>query len=237
VTAQPPAASRPRGRERARLNRETVLAEALALADADGLDGLGMRPLSQRLGVVPMALYKHVANKEDLLDGMIDLVWAEVEMPDTKRGWRTSMGDRSRSLRQALTRHPWAIGLMEARLRPGFANLAQHNAMMGCLRGSGFSFRTTVHVTSTLDAFVYGFALQERSLPFDTAEQSGGVAEQKLQDAPPEAAAAFPHLLEVVRELGAAGYDYDTEFETGLALVLDAVEGLRPEWRADPPSP
>ena len=212
------------------LTTDRVIDAGLALADSEGLDGLSMRTLAQRLGVVPMALYKHVANKDDLLDGMVDRVWAEVEAPSTDQTWREGMRRRSVSLRRALLRHRWAVGLMESRLRPGFANLHQHNAMMGCLRRSGFSFRTTVHVTSVLDAYVYGFALQEKTLPFDTAEESGAVAEQKLDATPPEFAQHFPYLLEVVSELARAGYDYDDEFVTGLDLILDAVERARPDW-------
>ncbi|MGO4301770.1 TetR/AcrR family transcriptional regulator [Leifsonia sp. RAF41] len=212
------------------LTIERIVAEGVALADSAGLDGLSMRTLAQLLGVVPMALYKHVANKDELLDGMVDRVWAEVEAPSPDLGWRDALHRRSVSLRDALLRHRWAVGMMEARLRPGLANLQQHNAMMGCLRRSGFSFRTTVHVTSVLDAYVYGFALQEKTLPFDTAEQSGEVAEQKLAATPPEFALHFPYLLEVVAELGRAGYDYDEEFMTGLDLILDGVERLRPGW-------
>ena len=216
--------------KRPRLTRDVVLARAVALADTSGLAGLSMRTLAQELGVVPMALYKHVAGKEELLDGMVDIVWSEVEPPDPARGWRDAMRGRSLSLRDALLRHRWAIGLLEGRMRPGPANLAQHDAMMGCLRRSGFSFRTTVHVTSVLDAYVYGFALQEDTLPFDTAEESGETAAEKLAAVPSEVAAAFPNLVEVVAELGAAGYDYDAEFATGLDLILDGVEKLRPEW-------
>lgn len=218
-----------------------MLAAALPIADREGLEGLSMRALAQQLGVVPMALYKHVANKDELIDGIVDLVWAEVEPPEpvdptagdtdpALTAWRPAMRARAASLRQALRRHPWAVGLMETRMRPGPANLFQHNAMMGCLRRAGFSFRTTVHVTSVLDAYVYGFAMQEKTLPFDTAEESGEVAAQKLEQVPPEFAAAFPYLLEVVAELGAQGYDYDAEFATGLDLILDGVERLRPEW-------
>lgn len=218
---------------RPRLNRETVLQRAVGLADRGGLDGLSMRALAQQLGVVPMALYKHVANKDDLIDGMVDIVWGEVEPPDPDGGWRDGLRSRAVSLRQALLRHRWAVGLLEARMRPGYENLRQHDAMMGRLRTAGFPFRSTVHVTSVLDAYVYGFALQEKTLPFDSAEQSGEVAEQKLAEVPPEAALAFPWLLEVVTELGQAGYDYDVEFVTGLDLILDGVETLRPGWRAD----
>jgi AcrR family transcriptional regulator len=235
----------PSPRERPRLSRDAVLAAALAIADRVGSAGLTMRVLAQELGVVPMALYKHVAGKDELIDGIVDLVWAEVQPPaadDGAAAWRPAMRARAASLRQALRRHPWAVGLLETRLRPGPANLAQHDAMMGCLRRAGFSFRTTVHVTSVLDAYVYGFALQEKTLPFDSADESGEIAAQKLEQQPPELAAMFPYLLEVVAELGAEGYDYDAEFETGLDLILDGVERLRPEWsragaRPDPAAP
>ncbi|CAM5488937.1 TetR/AcrR family transcriptional regulator [Leifsonia shinshuensis] len=216
---------------RPRLTRDAVLARALERADAGGLDALTMRALAAELGVVPMALYKHVANKEELIDGMVDLVWAEVEPPAIGAPgvpWRPALRARAVSLRNALRRHPWAVGLMESRMRPGPANLAAHNAMMGCLREAGFSFRATVHATSVLDAYVYGFALQEKTLPFDTPEESGRAAAEKEQSVPPELALAFPYLLEVVAELARAGYDYDEEFATGLDLVLDSVERLEP---------
>lgn len=208
---------------RQRLTRDSVLQRALERADAAGIDALSMRSLASELGVVPMALYKHVANKEELVDGMVDLVWAEVE-PPTGATWREAMRARAVSLRTALRRHPWAVGLMESRMRPGLANLAAHNAMMGCLREAGFPFRTTVHVTSVLDAYVYGFALQEKTLPFDSAEESGQVAAEKEQSVPVELAQRFPHLLEVVAQLAEAGYDYDEEFATGLDLILDGIE-------------
>ncbi|WP_285114876.1 TetR/AcrR family transcriptional regulator C-terminal domain-containing protein [Leifsonia sp. fls2-241-R2A-40a] len=215
---------------RVTLSADRVIDAAIELADREGLEGLSMRALAQGFGVVPMALYKHVANKDDLLDGMVDRVWAEVEAPQPELGWREAMRRRSISLRAAMLRHRWAVGMMEARMRPGLSNLHQHNAMMGCLRLSGFSFRTTVHVTSVLDAYVYGFALQEKTLPFGTPEESGEVAAQKLEATPPEFAQHFPHLLEVVSELARSGYDYDEEFLTGLDLILDGVERLRPEW-------
>jgi len=200
-----------------------VLQRALERADASGIDALSMRSLASELGVVPMALYKHVANKDELVDEMVDLVWAEVE-PPTGTTWQLAMRARAESLRAALRRHPWAVGLMESRMRPGPANLAAHNAMMGCLREAGLPFRTTVHVTSVLDAYVYGFALQEKTLPFDTAEESGQIAAEKEQAVPPELAERFPYLLEVVAQLAEAGYDYDEEFAIGLDLILEGVE-------------
>ncbi|WP_223263283.1 TetR/AcrR family transcriptional regulator C-terminal domain-containing protein [Arthrobacter sp. NamB2] len=218
---------------RRRLNRQAVLHAGIELADDVGIDGFTMRTLAQKLGVVPMALYKHVANKEDLLDGMVDIVWGEVTEPGAARGWKRALRERAVSLRAALTRHRWAVGLMEAHGRPGPQNLRQHNAMMGCLRESGFSFRATVHVTSALDAYVYGFALQQKTLSFETPEESGQVAAATQQGLAAEAAELYPYLMEVVVELGRSGYDYDEEFAVGLDLLLDGIDALRESWRTD----
>ena len=216
---------------RPRLNRDTVLRTGVELADQVGIEGFTMRTLSQELGVVPMALYKHVANKQELLEGMVDLVWNEVTEPDAGHGWKQGMRDRAVSLRDALTRHRWAVGRMEAAGRPGPENLRQHNAMLGCLRESGFSFRTTVHVTSLLDAYVYGFALQQKTLSFETPEESAEAAAATQNAESAEVAARFPYLLEVVGELAKEGYDYDAEFIVGLDVLLDGVEVLRGSWR------
>lgn len=220
---------------RARLNRESVLTAAVGLADRAGIDGMTMRVLSQELGVVPMALYKHVASKDDLLDGMIDIVWGEVRAPAVGGDWRAEMRGRSVSLREALGRHRWANGLMEGRMRPGPANLHAHNAMLGCLRSAGFSFATAVHTTSALDAYIYGFALQERGLGFETPEESGALAQEKVDLQPDVQMGLYPYLVEMVVEMSRGGYDFGVEFETGLDLILDGVEKLRPQWaRADP---
>ena len=159
--------TQPANTRRPRLNRERVLEAAVALADEAGLDGFSMRGLAQELGVVPMALYKHVANKEELLDGMVDIVFSEMESPSPGEDWRAGMRRRALSAREALKRHGWAIGLMESR-NPGPANLRHHNAVMGCLREAGFSFETAIHAYSVQDAYIYGFALQERTLGFQT---------------------------------------------------------------------
>lgn len=217
-----------RAPRRARLNRDLVLSTAVALADRSGIDGMTMRTLAQELGVVPMALYKHLANKEALLDGMVDIVFGEVEFA-LDAGWKPAMRQRALSMRRALIRHRWAVGLMESRMTPGPANLHHHNAVMRCLRESGFSFATAVHAYSALDSYIYGFALQQRSLPFDSPAESGEVAAEKLR-MHQAAAAQYPYLVEVVVELGKAGYDYDAEFEVGLDLLLDGIEKLRPEW-------
>jgi AcrR family transcriptional regulator len=180
-----------------------------------------MRRLGEQLGVVPMALYKHVANKEELLDGMIDLVFSEVEFPSSGTHWKTAMRQRARSMREALLRHRWAIGLMESRTMPGPANLEHHNAVLACLRENGFSFRMALHAYSAMDSYIYGSLLQQQNLPFETPEESVELAGIMLPAAHSD---AYPSLAEVVSELSKSGYDYRKEFEFGLRLVLDAIQ-------------
>jgi AcrR family transcriptional regulator len=205
---------------RAPLNTARVLEAAVALADETGIDGFGMRRLAQELGVVPMALYKHVANKDELLNGMIDIVFSEIEAPSGDAGWQAALRRRAISTRDALRRHSWAIGLMET-AAPGPANLRNHNAVMGCLREAGFSFQTAIHAYSVQDAYIYGFALQEKTLGFDTPNSAGEAAQRRA-----EVIGAFdeyPYLAEVVTRLPDTGYDNTTEFEWGLDLILDAL--------------
>ena len=206
------------------LSRERVLRTAVALADRAGIESLSMRRLAEELGVVPMALYKHVANKDELLDGMVDLVFCEIEFPSSGADWKTALRQRAFSTRAALARHPWAIGLMESRTRPGPANVRHHNGGMGCLREAGFSFRMALHAYTALDSYTYGFALQEKSLPFETPEESAAVAELMLRPFPAD---EYPYLAEGVVELGKSGFNYTEEFEFALDLLLDGIERLR----------
>ena len=209
------------GAGRARLTRERVLRAAVLLADSGGLEALTMRRLGEDLGVEAMSLYKHVANKEDLLDGMVDLVFAEIELPTGDTDWRTAMRARAVSARAALTRHPWATALMQSRTAPGGATLRHHDTVIGTLRRAGFSVALTAHAFSAIDAYVYGFALQERSLPFETAEQAEEVGRQMFARMPP---GEFPHHTELTAEhILRPGYDYGDEFEYGLELVLDGL--------------
>jgi AcrR family transcriptional regulator len=197
----------------------------MARADEHGLDGLTMRKLGEALGVEAMSLYNHVANKDDLLDGMIDLVFAEIDLPTADGDWRTDLRRRSVSMRDALARHRWAIGLMESRSTPGPANLRQHDAVIGCLRDAGFTLPATAHAFSLLDSFVYGYALQERGLPFDSPEETVEVASAILDGFD---SGAYPHLTAfAVDHVFQPGYDYGAEFEVGLDLVLDAIATLR----------
>jgi len=206
------------------LSRPRLLAAAVALADEAGLEAFSMRSLAQELGVVPMALYKHVANKDALLDGMVDIVFGEIELPSEELEWQAAMRRRAISTREALKRHTWAIGMMESR-NPGPANLRNHNAVMGCLREAGFSFEMAVHAYSTQDAYIYGFALQERDLGFETAQSAGEAAQRRAQTI--GALHDYPYLAEIVTKLPESGYDSAAEFAWGLDLILDALDRLR----------
>lgn len=199
-----------------------MLRAAIAFADAKGIESLSMRKLGQELGVEAMSLYKHVANKDDMLDGMVDVVFSEFDLPSDGVNWREAMRLRATSARQALSRHPWAIGLTESRMKPGPANLRHHDSVIGCLREAGFSIEMAIHAYSALDSYIYGFALQEKSLPFDTSDQVGEVAEIILSQFP---ANEYPYLAEsVVEYITKSGWEYSDEFQFGLDLILDGLE-------------
>ena len=216
-------------RERAPLSRERVLLEAVALADEAGMGSLTMRRLADRLHVEPMSLYYHVAGKDEILDGMVDLVFAEVELPPADAEWKAAMRDRAASARDALRRHPWAIGLMDSRLNAGPATLRHHDAVIGCLRGAGFTIALAAHAISAIDSYLYGFARQELSLPFSTPEETAAMAVAFLEQFPAE---DFPYLAELTTQhVLQPGYDYGEEFEFGLNLILDGLERARPPLR------
>jgi len=204
------------------LSRDQVLRAAVALADQGGIGALSMRKLGQVLGVEAMSLYNHVANKSDLLDGMIDIVFSEIGLPAGDSGWKQAMRQRAISAREVLARHRWAIGLMESRRSPGPATLRHHDAVLGCLRQAGFPVDLTAHAYSLLDSYIYGFALQEASLPFDTPEKTTQVAQEIFGQF---AAGTYPHLTELtIQHVLRPGYHYGGEFEIGLDLILDALE-------------
>lgn len=207
---------------RNRLTRERILQAALVLADRDGLHGLTMRTLAQELGSKPMSLYYHVATKEHVLDGIVDLVFQEVHLPVIGNPWRAEMILRARSMRTALARHPWAIGLLESRSRPGPATLRHHDATLGTLRTAGFSLLATAHAYALLDSFLYGFALQEAGLPLSSGETVTDIAAPIIGQF---SDGQYPWMTELA--LGVVmqpGYAFGDEFEHGLRLVLDALE-------------
>jgi len=202
------------------LSRERVLLAAVARADEGGIEALTMRKLGEAVGVEAMSLYNHVANKEDLLDGMIDVVFSEIEVPSGDDSWKAAMRQRAISVRTILSRHRWAIGLMETRTSPGPATLRHHDAVIGCLRDAGFSVALAAHAYSLLDSYIYGFALQEQGLPFDTPEETGQLAQAMLAQF-----REYPNLAELTLEhVLQPGYDYSNEYEFGLDLILDGLE-------------
>jgi len=216
-----PAGSAAQSAPRAPLSRSRILAAAVALADEAGLAALSMRRLGRTLGVEAMSLYNHVAHKDDLLDGMIDCVVAEIDLPAPGTAWRAAMHARATAARAMLARHPWATGLMESRTNPGPATLHYYDAVLGLLREDGFSVALAAHAFSLLDSYIYGFALQEIKLPFDTPEELAAVATHILDGLP---ASEFPYLREMTAEhVLQPGYAYSAEFEYGLDLLLDGL--------------
>lgn len=221
-TAKP---TNPKTAARPRLNRHLVLQKALEVADREGIQALTMRKLAQELGVEAMSLYYHVAGKDQLLDGMIDLVFAEIELPSGEGDWKPALRARAISAREALIRHPWALGLMESRTAPGEATLRHHDAVLGCLRKSGFSVAAAAHAYSLLDSYIYGFALQEINLPFNTSDEAAPVAASMMAQMPP---GQYPYLTEMaVEHVLQPGYAYSHEYEVGLELILDGLQKLR----------
>jgi AcrR family transcriptional regulator len=204
------------------LTRHRALAAAVALADAEGLGALTMRRLARTLDVEAMSLYHHVSNKEDILDGMVDLVYGEIDTPSPGEAWRPALRRRAYSMRSALVRHPWAISLMESRRSPGPANLRHHDHLLGCLRAAGFSLTMTSHAAALVDAYTYGFAHEEITLPFDSPAETRELASGLIAALPAD---EYPYLAEFTNEyVMLPGYDYAAEFDFGLELILDGLE-------------
>ncbi|HEX6356201.1 TetR/AcrR family transcriptional regulator [Actinophytocola sp.] len=207
------------------LSRERVLRAAVAVADERGLNALTIRSLAQELGVKPMTVYHYVATKEEILDGIVESVFGEIELPVPGRDWREELRKRAVSARAVFRRHPWALALLESRTQPGPASLRHHDATIGTLRLAGFSVVMTAHAYALLDSYVYGFALQEAALPFEGPDAAASVAEPIMETFPDD---EYSHLAELAREhIMRPGYDFADEFEFGLDAVLDALARMR----------
>ncbi|WP_331767654.1 TetR/AcrR family transcriptional regulator [Embleya sp. NBC_00896] len=210
--------------ERTPLSRERVIRTAVAVADEKGSAALTMRAIAEPLGVEAMSLYHHVAGREDVLDGMVDAVFGEIDLPPRDTDWKSAMRHRATSARAVLRRHPWAVPLLDSRTRPGPATLRHHDAVIGALRAGGFSVPMAAHAVSLIDSYLYGFVIQELSLPFSGSAELDEVAGAILREMPAD---TYPHLTELVtRHALEPGYDYADEFTFGLTLILDA---LRPD--------
>ncbi len=203
------------------LSRERVLRGAMAVADSGGIAALTIRSLAAELGVKPMTVYYYVANKDEILDGIVDQVFSEIYLPAVGGDWRTELTRRARSARDVLRAHPWATPLLESRRTPGPVTLRHHDAVLGTLRSAGFTLAATAHAYALIDAFVYGHALQAAALPFEGPEGPQEVAGpvQELM-----AAGEYPHMTEMVTGYYLQpGYDFADEFDLGLNMVLDAI--------------
>ncbi len=219
------ASASPAGTPRQRLSRERVLSAAMAIADQGGLPGLTIRSLAAELGAKPMSVYYYVASKDELLDALVDVVFEEIELPDPAGDWREEMRRRAHSARDRLRQHRWAIGLLESRTSPGPATLRHHDRVLACLRGAGFSAELTAHTYALLDSYIYGFALQEASLPFEGPDGVGEVAEpiMELMDT-----GEYPAMVEMATGYYLQpGYDFGDEFGFGLELILDGLDRRR----------
>ena len=211
----------PNAKRRGALSRERVLRAALVLADKSGIESLSMRNLGQELGVEAMSLYNHVASKDDLLDGLVDLVLGEIEVAAIGSDWKPAMRRRAISAREVLSRHPWAAGLIESRTRPGPATLRYHDSVLGILRKAGFSVEMAAHAFSLLDSFIFGFGVQETSMPIGAAGDQAKVADAFLRRLRDD---EFPYLAEMTEHAKKTSYDHSDEFEFGLDLILDGLE-------------
>lgn len=204
------------------LTRERALRAALDLADIGGLDALSMRRLADALGVEAMSLYHHVANKDAILDGLVDLVFDEVERPDPTLPWKEALRRRMTSLRTALLRHRWALRVLETRTAPGASTLESHDAVLGCMHGAGFSIDLQARAFAVLDSFVFGFVHTELSLPFTTPDDAERVASAMLGSVPE---GHLPHLVRFASaRVFQPDYSFSNEFDGGLALILDGIE-------------
>ncbi len=205
------------------LSRDRILQTAIQLADNHGIEFLSMRKLAQKLGVKAMSLYNHVANKNDLIDGMVDIVVSEIDVPDLGTDWKTAMRQRAISAHTVLLRHPWATMAMMSRANVGPAMLRYVNATLGCLVEAGFSFEMADHVWNAMDNHIYGFTLQKLNFPFEEAEYADA-ARQYVSMLP---AKKYPYLNKLTHYVIEGQYNGIHNFEFGLDLILNSLDAFR----------
>ena len=219
-----PTRATPSPEPRVPLSRERVLRAAVLLADEDGLESLTMRQLGLRLGVEAMSLYNHVANKDDLLDGMVDLVVSEIDLPADTVDWQEAMRRRAISAQSVFARHPWVSGLIDSRESSGPARLRYFDWVIGTLRRAGFTLEMAVRAFSLLDSYIYGFGRQQLNMAAGSDIEPEEVGEAFLRAIPAD---EYPYLREMVVEYAMnSGYDESADFDFGLSLILDGLQGL-----------
>ena len=208
--------------KRTTLTAQRVLTAAVALADRIGIASLTIRKLAAALDTAPMTIYHHVRSKEALIDGMVDIVFGEIEKPPVDNKWQEAIRVRCLSAREVLNRHRWAAPLMESRTTPGPATLAHHDAVIACLRRGGLSLQLTAHAYAILDSFVYGFAFEETTLPGADGPELAQLAQEMSKRLPGE---QFPALSEFTKDhVLQPGYSFGDSFEFGLDLIIDGLE-------------
>ncbi len=206
------------------LTKQDVIEAAITLADSGGFEQLSMRKLGSKLGVEAMAFYYHFANKNQLVEAMIDYVHAEIELPANKSNWKLAMRKRAKSAFNALSRHPWAASIMESSIAPGSATLKDSEYMLSCFREAGFSIKMSVHAVTVLNIYIYGAAQQYTKLSFSNTEQAAEVGQAVMQQF---TADAYPYLAEMITEhMLKSSYNAVDEFNFGLDLVLDGLAKL-----------
>ena len=209
------------------LSRARVLRRAVQLADKSGIESLSMRKLAQALGVEAMSLYNHVKNKDDLLDGMVEVVAKEIAVPAVGGDWKAEMRRRATSTHAVMLRHPWASQLMVSRINVGPVILRYVDATLGCLREAGFSFELADHAWNAIDSHIYGFTLQELNFPFEPDEYSEAAAGH-IDLIPAD---RYPYLNGLSHHVMQGRYDGVHDFEFGLDLILEGLEKLRDDKR------
>jgi AcrR family transcriptional regulator len=214
----------PHPEPRTPLTRERVLRAAVVLADEDGIESLTMRSLGVRLGVEAMSLYNHVANKDDILDGMVDLVVGEIDLPSDTVDWKGAMRRRAISAQAVFSVHPWASALIDSRESSGLKRLRYFDWVIGTLRRAGFSIELALHAFSLLDSYIYGFGRQQFNMSAGSGAEPEEMAEAFLRAIPAD---EYPYLREMVVEYAmSSGYDEGADFEFGLGLILDGLQRL-----------
>jgi AcrR family transcriptional regulator len=206
---------------RSPLNRDRVFAAAVEIADEQGVGAVTMRAVASRLGVEAMSLYNHVTNKDDILDGMIDRVVAEIDLPTGVKDWREAMRRRAVSAHEVFGQHPWVPVLLDSRDSSGPAGLRYFDWVLGTLMEAGFAMEDAARVFSMLDSYIYGFGIQEFNFSADSETSHEERAEALLAYVPPE---QYPYLHRMATHAMQVGYDAETDFDFGLEIILDGLE-------------
>ncbi|MBM9546969.1 TetR/AcrR family transcriptional regulator C-terminal domain-containing protein [Leptospira sp. 201903074] len=212
-----------KSKKRQNLSKDLVLEAAIQLADKFGLEELSMRNLASSLGVEAMSLYNHVKNKDEVLDGMVDLVVSKISLPKIGGDWKKEMKKRAKSAREVLILHPWVTLLLVSRMNVGQAMLTYFDVSLGCLHSAGFSLQAADHIINAIDCHIYGFILQELNFPIEPSEYA-----KKAEGFMPQLESSpYTHLTDLSKEVISGRYNGLHDFEFGLNLILDNLDKFR----------